>query len=205
MRRGTSWNEEDRDIFAVARTGDHFVCPFHNLQGRSPMEGAGKLGDTELLKCLRRVNLDNFWSRESSTISHNLGKLSRVLQIAHELGMKDPPPMPKRGPWDLKDEFGAGIAVVMVTHFLDPGVSEDTVQYEIVRKLNFAFVNKYHASVENKGKVIIVGKMGRNYSCWGCQSTMDGMNGSRLECTTKWEIRRYKNMAFPNRTWWCYG
>jgi hypothetical protein len=52
-------NEEDRNRFGVARPGDHLFCPFqcelchfHNLQGRSPMEGAGKLGDKELLKCL---------------------------------------------------------------------------------------------------------------------------------------------------------
>jgi hypothetical protein len=55
------------------------------------MEGAGKLGDTELLKCLQRVNLDAFWSREPSTIYHNIEKLSRALKIAHELGMRTPP------------------------------------------------------------------------------------------------------------------
>jgi hypothetical protein len=94
-------NEEDRNWFGVARPGYHLFCPFQcelchfrNLQGRSPMEGARKLGDTELLKCLRRVNLDAFWSREPSTISHNMGKVSRALHIAHELGTRDPPPPP---------------------------------------------------------------------------------------------------------------
>jgi hypothetical protein len=49
--------------------------------------GTGLLGDTELKKCLRRVNLDAFWNREPSTIKQNLGKVNRALQIAHELGM----------------------------------------------------------------------------------------------------------------------
>jgi hypothetical protein len=157
-------NEKSRNIFGVARPGDHPFCPFQcelchfqNLQGRSSMEGAGKLGDMEILKCLRRVNLDAFWSREPSTISHYLGKVSRALQIAHELGMRDPPSIPKLGPWELKDEFGAGEAIIVVTHSLDSGVTEDAVQYETVRKMKFAFVNMYHVSVENKGVVIIGG------------------------------------------------
>jgi hypothetical protein len=68
-------NEEDKLRFAVARPGDHLFCPFQcelchfrNLQGRSPQVGSGLLGDVELLKCLRRVNLDAFWSREPSTV-----------------------------------------------------------------------------------------------------------------------------------------
>jgi hypothetical protein len=49
----------------------------------------------------------------------------------------------------------------MVKHSLDPGVMEDMVQYETVRKIKSAFVNMYHASVENKGLSIIGGKDGK--------------------------------------------
>jgi L-ribulose-5-phosphate 3-epimerase UlaE len=59
--------------------------------------GKGLLGDTELMKYLRRVNLDAFGSRDPTTIKQNLEKVNRALQIAHELGMRDPP-MPKLGP-----------------------------------------------------------------------------------------------------------
>jgi hypothetical protein len=76
-------NEEDKLRFAVAQPGDHLFCPFQcelchfrNLQGRSPQLGSGLLGDVELLKCLRRVNLDAFWSREPSMVSQNLGKIN---------------------------------------------------------------------------------------------------------------------------------
>jgi hypothetical protein len=61
-------NEEDKLCFDVTRPGDHLFCPFQcelfhfrNLQGRSPQVGSGLLGDVELLKCLRRVNLDALW------------------------------------------------------------------------------------------------------------------------------------------------
>jgi hypothetical protein len=79
-------NEEDKMWFAVAQPGDHLFCPFQcelchfwNLQGRSPQVGSGLLGDVELLKCWRRINLDAFWSRGTSTVSHNLGKINRAL------------------------------------------------------------------------------------------------------------------------------
>jgi hypothetical protein len=160
-------NEEDRNRFGLARPGDHLFCPFQcelchfwNLQGRSSIEGAGNLGDKELLKCLRRVNLNAFWSREPSTIYHNMGKASRALKIVHELGTRDPP-LPKLGPWELKDEFGAGVAVIILTHSLDPGVMGDMVQYETVRKSKSAPVNMYDASVENKGTSISGGEDGK--------------------------------------------
>jgi hypothetical protein len=80
------------------------------------------------MKCLRRVNLDAFWRREPTTIKKNMGKVNRALQIAHALGIRDPP-MPKLGPWKLVDEFGAAAAAIMVKHSLDPGVMEITVDF----------------------------------------------------------------------------
>jgi hypothetical protein len=72
--------------------------------------GKGLLGDMELMKCLRRVNLYAFWSREPTTIKQNLRKVNQALQIAHELVMRDPP-MPKLGPCKFVDEFGAAAAL----------------------------------------------------------------------------------------------
>jgi hypothetical protein len=48
----------------------------------------------------------------------------------------------------------------MVKHLLDPGVTQDTVQYETVWQIKSAFVYMYHASVKNKGTVIIGGRDG---------------------------------------------
>jgi hypothetical protein len=62
----------------------------------------------------------------------------------------------------MKYEVFAGMAVIMVEYSLDPGVTEDTVQYETVRDTKSSFVNMYHASVENKGTAIIGEKMERN-------------------------------------------
>jgi hypothetical protein len=51
----------------------------------------GPLEDNELMKSLRRVNLDAFWIREPMTVSQKLRKIYRALQIAHGVGMFNPP------------------------------------------------------------------------------------------------------------------
>jgi hypothetical protein len=117
------------------------------------------LDDSEKLRCLMRVSVDAFWSREPTTISQNLSKINPALQIAHTLGLKTPP-VPKLGPLKLEDEFRAAAAAKILKHSLDPGVTEYTVQFETVRKMKSAFVNMYHASVENESTSIVGGKDG---------------------------------------------
>jgi hypothetical protein len=123
--------------------------------------GLGTLDDTELMKSLRWVILDAFWSRDPTTVSQNLGNINRALQIAHEVVMYNPI-MPKLGPWKLEDEFVARTAAIMARHSMDPGITEDTVQYETVRKMKSAFVNLCQASVENASTVFIGGKDGED-------------------------------------------
>jgi hypothetical protein len=130
------------------------------------MMGTGILGDTELIKCLRRVSLDVFWIREPTTIKQNLGKVNRALQIAHQLGMRCPD-MPKLGPWKLVGESGAAAATIMVKYSLDPGVTETTVQFKTVRKMKSAFVNLYQASVGHESSAVIGGKDGNTQLIMG--------------------------------------
>jgi hypothetical protein len=47
------------------------------------------------------------------------------------------------GPWPVKDSFGMGVAIVLLKHSLEPGVTESKVQYNTVRKMKYAFVNVY--------------------------------------------------------------
>jgi hypothetical protein len=162
-------NEEDKTSFLRARVGDHVVCPFQcelchfrNMQGRSPMKRTGVLNDAETIDLIRRANLDAFWSREPTTIGHNLSKVNRVLQISHELGL-DKPPVPRLGPWPVEDKFGMGAAVVLLKHSLDPGLTETSVQYNTLQKMKSAFVNLYHASVENQGSAIVGGRDGKQF------------------------------------------
>jgi hypothetical protein len=138
------------------------LCHFRNMQGRSPMKGTGVLNDAETIDLIRRANLDAFWSREPTTIGHNLSKVNRVLQISHELGL-DKPPVPRLGPWSVEDKFGMGDAVVLLKHSLDPVATKTTVQYNTVRKMKSAFVNLYHASLENQGSAIVGERDGKRF------------------------------------------
>ncbi len=70
--------EEDVDRFLMGRDGDHLItpfqcelCHFRNIQERDPLVGKEK--DKGFLEHMRRVSLDAFWGRESSTVRSNLG------------------------------------------------------------------------------------------------------------------------------------
>jgi hypothetical protein len=93
-------------------------------------------------------------------VSQHLGKVSRALNIAHDMGMSNPP-MINLGPWKLYDELGAGASYIMASNYMDPGITEDTVQFETVRKMKSAFVNLYQASVEN-ANIAVIGEMDGN-------------------------------------------
>jgi hypothetical protein len=77
------------------------------------------------------------------------------------------PPMPKLGTWKLEDEFGAGAAVIMAKHSMDPGVTESTVQFETGRKMKSSFANLYQASLGNASTVVIGGKDGKKQLVMG--------------------------------------
>jgi hypothetical protein len=126
------------------------------------MKGTGVLNDAETVDLIRRANLDAFWSIEPTTTGHNLSKINRVLQISHELGL-DKPPVPMLGPWRVEGESGMGAAIVLLKHYLDHGVTETTVQYNTVQKIKSAFVNLYHAPVENQGSAIVGGRDGKRF------------------------------------------
>jgi hypothetical protein len=100
----------------------------------------------------------------------------------HELALTTRP-VPKVGPWKLKDEFGVAAAVTMVKHSLDPGLTESTVQYENVINMKSDFANMYHASVENQSAAIIGGKDGKKQLVLGAPIYAPhdgGQGGARL-------------------------
>jgi hypothetical protein len=66
-------------------------------------------------------------------------------------------------PWPVKYSFGMGGDIVLLKHYLDPRVTESTVQYNTVRKMKSAFVNVYFVSVENQGSAIVGGRDGKKF------------------------------------------
>jgi hypothetical protein len=148
-------DEVDTNRFLMARDGDHLVtsfqcdqCHFVNLFGRLPISGLGS--DIRVLKCIRRANLDAFWSREPSTVKRVLQEVKRGLAIASSLGFAHSLFRPM-GPFPVEDNMGMGIAIVLLQRSLDKGKYDKTVQFETIRKFRSAASNVFHASVEGQG------------------------------------------------------
>jgi hypothetical protein len=69
---------------------------------------------------------------------------------------------------------------------------EMKVQYDTVRKMKYALVNIYHASVENQGNVIVGGEMGKDSSLWMPPFILNYLAVSKLECIIGWVTRWFR-------------
>ena len=142
---------KDVNRFLEARNGDHLVCSFQcdsclflMLKGRTPITDNTK--DEFLLRCLRRANLDAFWTREPSTISANRRDVDRLVELAGEVGID--PVFEAMGPFPVNDDIqGVFVAIMMLQRSLDPGRHASYSQFQTIRKLRSAHSNQYMASL----------------------------------------------------------
>jgi hypothetical protein len=147
---GFYWKpEEDRFRYARGRDGDFLLtpfqcdlCVFRNLQLRDP--AGGSLQDDLLLCCIRRVNLDAVWGRESSTVAATLRSAKAMIRVWQMVGVM--PPFPPLGPHPVGDSFGYGVAIAMVLKSLDPGRYAAHQQFESIRKMRATFSNIFMSS-----------------------------------------------------------
>jgi hypothetical protein len=123
-------------------------CHFVNLFGCLPLPGLAS--DVRVLKCIRRANLDTFWSCEPATIKRVLSEAKHGLAIASSLGFAHSLFRPM-GPFPMQDNMGMGIAIVLLQRSLDKGKHNKTIQLETLRKFRAAASNIFHASVEGQG------------------------------------------------------
>ena len=140
--------------FKEARDGDHLMCPFQcdlcqfrNLRGRNPF--SARNADNLTLLCIRRANLDAFWSRERSTVEHNCREMKKYIGACLSLG-EDRPIHPK-GPWPANDGFGMKPALALLIRSLDAGINAPKIQFGTVRKMQSCVSNYVHASVGGMG------------------------------------------------------
>jgi hypothetical protein len=143
----------DEKRFKVGRNGDHLMCPFQcdlchfrNIQKRDPLFGHRK--DILLLQCIRRASLDAFWAREPSTVRANLRGAKRLEEIGDTLGMRAV--CPTMGPYSEIDTFGMSLAVCILIRSLDPGKTEEYIQFSTARGLRSVYSNIYHASSQHQ-------------------------------------------------------
>jgi hypothetical protein len=80
---------QDKHNYRKARKGDFLMCAFQcdlchfrNIQKRE--QGKEDPSDAFLLKNIRRANLDAFWARKPSTVSHNGVTMRNIVRISQE-------------------------------------------------------------------------------------------------------------------------
>ena len=140
------WNAQwEENQYKTARDGDHLITPFEcdrcifvKLKKRLPIPGDES--DEKLFACIRRINIDAFWSRSSSTVSNNLRNTKRILRFSAELGL--PGPFKSYGPMPVGDHCGYEVAATMVMYSTRSGKhSKDHLQFDTIRHLRSCYGN----------------------------------------------------------------
>ena len=167
---GDSIVEEDEKTsmrFLRARPGEHLMtnfqcdlCHFRNIHKRDPTENLIPK-DSVLLICIRRANLDSFWSKESSTVEGNRREAARVIKKCKELGLSPSDVFPSKPAFPLKDLQHMALAAVMVHRSLDPGKNDKYVQFSTVRSMRSCAHNYWRASMNHEQTSVSVKGTGK--------------------------------------------
>ena len=126
-----------------ARNGDHLMTPFEcdlcifiKLKHRYPV--ASSAVDRRLITCIRRINLDAFWARATSTVANNLRSVKKILTTSQLVEL--PGPFKSFGPMPLHDHCGYQVAIDMVLFSTQSArYSKDYTQFDTIRHLRSAF------------------------------------------------------------------
>jgi hypothetical protein len=135
-------------------------CIFRKLHSRNPILSNAQ--DALLMACIRRLNLDAFWSRAKSTMISNRDKVAFGLKMSALVGLQ--------GPYEADcslpeyDHCGYEVAIEMLLHSRRPGKHSDAyTQFETVRKLRSAFSNHCRASARSNRISLALGDQKGKY------------------------------------------
>jgi hypothetical protein len=165
---GWAQKKSDDKRFLEARVGDDLMvsfecdaCIFFKLYGRvsNPINGT----DCFSLACIRRVNLDAFWSRARSTVEANASKVREGLRISERLGLLGPYLDP--GPLPDHDHCGYEVALQIVVASLDSGrYAAGHKQWDTIRKFRSAYSNQVRAAkAANSNPLVLADNKGAGY------------------------------------------
>lgn len=162
------WGKRQRraDDYMIARNGEHLMVPFEcdtciflKIRGCLPQEDSSV--DNLLLDCIRRANLDVFWSRARGTVEGNCRKAKQMQSLADSLNL--PGPFVTREIMPLYDHCGYQIAVIMLKYSLSTTGKNDTyIQFDTVRKLRAVYSNFVRVQPESVGvPIVLAGEKGQ--------------------------------------------
>jgi hypothetical protein len=138
------------------------TCIFLKLKQRlpDPVQTQDKL----LMACIRRANLDAFWSGATSTVMTNARLIDESADLAKLVGI-DPPLVPM-GPLPAGDHCGCGMAALILLKSRRPGKHHSSHQQrETIRKFRTAYGNQIRAGAVANSSTFSVGDAeGEHYS-----------------------------------------
>jgi hypothetical protein len=156
------------------------LCIFRKLNGRSPREGDPI--DGLLSGCIRRANLDAFWSSAAATVNGNRDKLVVGIRLSKLVGLDGP--YMHEGPMPDYDHCGYEVAVQMLLYSKRPGKrSQSHLQFDTIRKLRTSYSNQVRASPQSNKETMSLGDIKGNYQ----RLTLD-------PCGSFWFFRFMKGM-----------
>jgi hypothetical protein len=172
-RLQVAWGKmhEPDDEFHFARNGDHCMvpfecdlCVFRKLKRRSP--DFTDPGDDLLIACIRRINLDAFWSRSKYTVRGNREKIGTCLELSKTVGLEGPYAVD--GPLPDFDHCGYEVAIDTVLYSRRPGRhSKEYTQFDTIRKLRSAYSNHCRSTAQANRSSLSIGDTKGKYQRLG--------------------------------------
>ena len=124
-------------------------CHFRNIYSRDP---GNSPRDKEAVEFFQRASLNAFWSRAPSMVKGNLTEGKRGQRFADRMGVESlVPPM---GPFPVEDTMGMMCAAAILDRSLDPGSTEEFVQWDTFRGARSFVTNATQAGVSGLSDVV---------------------------------------------------
>ena len=157
----------DKKDFKQARPGDHLMIPFEcdscvfiKLKGRLPYLDSPS--DNLLSSCIRRMILDAFWSRETSTVRSNTRRANKLIETSSIFQI--PGPFFYHGDLPLHDHCGYRVAVSILLLSRNPGKHDKTyTQFDTLRTYRATYGNFIRSSPQTNSVAMSLGDQNGNH------------------------------------------
>ena len=137
---------------------EYDLCIYRKLKFKNPDPTFHQ--DKLLLGLIRRMNLDAFWLRASSTIVKNAKRAKMTIKLLELVGL--PGPYKDHRSYDLQDHYSYQVSANILLQLQQPGKHESIyTQYHTIRKQRATFGNQVRASVSsNTNPLVLVDEKG---------------------------------------------
>jgi hypothetical protein len=137
------------------------------------------------MACIRQVNLDALWGRETATVGSTLRAVQQTIKALQQVHLT--PPFPPLGPYSVKDSFGYAIAMAIIIKSRSARRYANYQQFESIRKLRAGFSNVFMASVlGNESLCTMGGTTKASSSSIIALPTPHGLNNSLEDASAEW-------------------